>query len=406
LTTSSTENTDVRTQELLGNTPRAKAELKQMAAQLNLSEQELTNKITENGLTKQQIEEAIARTALTRVQIPNTQAQTALTSAETKNVQLKTSLEAQNAQNDSLFLKAPPGSLPSDWAVNEKETRKQIIDLLAAKGLTTPENAQNLTNKQLMDAMNGMSETYMAGKIKNRDTAGQVVESTQGELRNYSIARDLVTSPRMEKILGIGAGQDAVSALFGYLANPTDGSASSLNKAAVQLRAKDPQLAADFDVLYKTLQQGQLRARSAIENPSVGAQMQIARSNPSAYANSQLAITKMLDLMAHDASMQNREAALRMGWSGDYNDFVRDPKSGYAALTEMGQEEARAIARNPTNLDTTLPDFYRPTRRASSAATMPAAPAAPVAPAAKAPAERPFHYEYSPDRTQRRKVYD
>jgi hypothetical protein len=389
---------EARTQELLGNTPRAQQELKNMAAQLDLTVQELTNKITENGLTKQQIEEAIARTALTQTQIPQVRAQTALTGAETQQVKLKTSLEAQTAQNDSLFLKAPPGSLPNDWAVNSGETRKQIINLLAAKGLTTPENAQNLTNKQLMDAMNGMSETYMAGKIKNRDTAGQVVESTQGELKDYSIARDLVTSPKMSKLLGIGAGQEAMSALFGYFANPTDGSASSLNKAAAQLRTADPQLYADFATLNKTLQRSQMRTRAALENPSVGAQALVSRANPSTYADTQLAITKMLDLMAHDASMQNREAALRMGWSGDYNEFVSNPKSGYSALIEMGQEEARAIARSPTNLDSALPDFYRPTKRTSGSA------AAPVTPAANT--ERPFHYEYNSDRTQRRKVYD
>jgi len=412
LTTSSTLNTDVKTQELLGGTPRAQAELQQMAAQLGLTTQELKNKITENNLTAQQIQEAIARTNLTGAQIVNTRAQTALTNVETAQVRQRTSFEAQNAVLDNLFIKAPPGSLPIDWAVNRDATRKNIIDILVAKGLVTPENAKGFSDNKLQAAMNGVSSDYINSKIKNRDTASQVVEATQGDLKDLAIARDIVTSPRMGKILGIGAGQSAMSAMFGYFANPTDGTASSLNRAAAQLSASDPQAFADFDVLNKTLQRNQLRARSAMENPSVGSQIQVAKANPSSFVNSQLAIAKMLDLMAHDTSMINRTAALRMGWTGDYNDFVSNPKSGYAALTDMGQEEERQIAISPSSVNPKLPDFYYPSRKAPGAtapattpAAAPAAPAAPaVAPAANA--QRPFHYEYSTDRTQRRKVYD
>lgn len=403
LTASTTQNTDVRTQELLGNTPRAKAELNQMAAQLGLTTQELTNKITENGLTSQQIQEAIARTNLTRAQIP-------LTQAETSQVKQKTTLEAQNAELDNLFIKAPPGSLPTDWAVNREATRKNITDILVAKGLTTPEAAKGFTDSQLQSAMNGVSSDYIGAKIKNKDTASQIVESTQGDLKDLAVAKDIITSPRMEKLLGIGAGQNAMSAMFGYFANPTDGTASSLNRAAAQLSTADPQAYADFDVLNKTLQRNQLRTRAAMENPSVGSQIQVAKSNPSSFVNSQLAMAKMVDLMAHDTSMLNRNAALRMGWAGDYNDFVSNPKSGYSTLADMGQDEARKIANSPSNIDTKLPDFYYPSRKAPVGTVSIPAPATNTATAlptaSKAPAERPFHYEYSPDRTQRRKVYD
>jgi len=371
-TESSTNKMDVETRSLLSDTPESKQRLEKLIADTGLTQQEITNAVTRNGLTEQEIREAISRTNLIQNQIPEVQARTA-------SIKQGTTLELQNALNDNLFITAPPGSQLGDWTVNGAKTRDSLQKLLVAHNVYNEDNVKGLTNNELQKAYAGLQNTYVSEKIKNRDTAGQVIEMTDNQLKDVGVVRDFITSPRMARMLGIGSGSSAVSALFGYIANPTDGTESALTRAAANLSQDNTpegkQAQADFDVLKKHLQRLQLNARNTMANPSVAAQTLTSKAEPSTSVNTQLAMVKMVDLMAHDISLQNRTAQLRLRYGGDYQQFQTDPKSGYGVLNDQGKEEHSQIAVNPSDLNSKKPDFYYPSRVMSLSSQQEAAPA-------------------------------
>jgi len=270
------------------------------------------------------------------------------------------SLAAQRAKNENPFYQVLPGTLPEDWAQNTELTRKKLQDELVATGKFTPEALKLLPNKDLLDTHQQMTKTNAELKLKNAQSAGDVIAGNSQALQDLTAARDLASSPKLEKMLGIGSGQNAVSALFGWIAAPTEaGKIGALNEAAAKLAQKDPQAYADFQVLQKTLSKNLADARATIQNPSVGAQNLLSQTQPSVL-NSKLAIVKMLDLIAHEKSSQTREGVLRQTYRGrDPAGFESDPSSGFAELQRQIQEEKRAIEKSPT-ADSELPKFYNP----------------------------------------------
>jgi hypothetical protein len=377
-------NLDARTQELLGNTPRAKAELSQMAAQLNLTVQDLSNRIVDQQLTKVEIDKVIEDTKLVKSNI-------GFVNAETGKVQLNTNLDAQRAGFDNMFITGLDRYLGPAWKVNRDNTRKDVQTALVATGLYTQDKVSRMTDKDLQDSLATVAGSYAETKAKTKEGSQLIQEATSGQLRDVGLARTLATGDGMARMMGIPAGQSAVSALFGYISDPNaTGSQNALNRAAQQLSQdkteKGQQIYADFLTLQKTLKRIQVEARDATTNPSVGAQIAIAQASPNDVTQTQKALVKILDLTASDISGKNRMAQLRQRWAGDDNDFTTNARSGYATLSDLLDAEKQKISIDPTNLSRETPSWYRPsiggvarTTEAPAAAPAPAPAAGPAA---------------------------
>jgi hypothetical protein len=84
--------------------------------------------------------------------------------------------------------------------------------------------------------------------------------------------------------------------------------------------------------------------------------MLAAQSNPSKF-NSQDALLKMLDLMAHEQSGIFREYKLRSNYNGDPNKFITDDNSGYSTLHNQISRERQAIASHHAD-PKVIPSYY------------------------------------------------
>ena len=387
---------DTQTQALLSNTPESKAKLKQMSAQLNLTEQELRNKMVEQNLTEQQVQNAIADNALIKANTIRTGAETGQIGATTQNINMRTIAEAADAVKNNMFIGDGLNRyLGSNWKVNHDQTRKDVQAALVASGYL-PARVAAMSDKDLQDSLSTVAGTFAEAKAKTKEGAQLIQESTRGQLQDMGVARTLATGDGMARMMGIPAGQSAISALFGYISDPNaTGSQNALNRAAQQLSQdkteKGQQIYADFLTLQKSLKRIQVEARDATANPSVGAQIAIAQASPNDVTQTQKALVKILDLAASDISGKNRMAQLRQRFTGDDNQFAVDPRSGYTTLTTMLDAEKQKIAVDPTNLDRELPSHYRPS--IGPASTSAPAPAPAPAPAAAPAAARPVPTE-------------
>lgn len=223
--------------------------------------------------------------------------------------------------------------------------------------------------------------------LENNLTAGTAISESTNALKDLASARILATSPGMEKMLGLGSGTNAVSALWGWLASGEDASKfTPLHDAAVKLQQDDPQAYANFQVLQNTLAKYVVDARAGIQNPSVGAQNLLASTKPNVL-QSQEAIVKLLDLIAHDHSSRVRQGVLRQSYKGDPTLFeTNDPR--YKDLTNRIINEHTTITNNPADRSR-LPRFYSPYEALSDLPSVGKAPAANQAPTAAKPEERP-----------------
>jgi len=309
------------------------------------------------------------------------------TATSTTGQKLKQSIEAQQTATENPLIKIDKGYLPEDWSTGRDKTRQDLEASLISSGKFTPEGVKLMADKDLLDSHLGLQKTYAEMKIKDARNSGEVIRANADQLQDLGVARDLATSPRMEKMLGLGSGQNAVSALFGYFAEPTDsGKIGALNSAVAKLAQDNPQAYADFEVLRKVLNKNLADARSAIQNPSVGAQNLLAATTPSPL-NTQLGIVKMLDLIAHEKSGQIREGVLRQQFKGDPTRFETDVNSGYGNLHDKMQGERIDIARKDSNNMARVPLFYNPYSSILDIQHPQAEPEA--VPSAKIPSEQP-----------------
>lgn len=282
----------------------------------------------------------------------------ASTQAGTKSTELGTSLTAQKAKVENPVFEVKEYT-PKDWesmvGKSAENLKKQLID----SGKFTPEGLSGFSYDQLLDANKALQSEYAGQKIKDARTAGEVVAQNSENLNKLTEARYLASSKGMEKLLGLESGQSAVSALFGYLANPSDQSQmSAMSKAARQLMSTDPEAYNNFVVLQKVLQQNLADARQAITNPSVGAQNLLATTYPS-YTQPRDAIVKILDLIAHEKSTQMREGLIRQDYRGDPTQFYSKSNTPYVNLQKAITQERLDILNGNTS-KSRLPSFYSP----------------------------------------------
>ena len=297
---------------------------------------------------------------------------------------LEQDITAQKAKQQSPFYQLPTGALPDDWMKNTEKTRTQLQNELVQSGKFTPEGVKLFSDQKLLDENLALQQTNAALKIKSAQSAGDVIAGNSMALQDLATARDLVHSPNIDKLLGIGSGQTGgdktnyLSVLFGWIASPTEpGKIGALNEAAAKLQKSDPRAYDDFQVLQKVLSKNLADARATIQNPSVGAQNLLSATQPSVL-NTKNAITRMLDLIAHEKSSQTREGILRQTYRGkDPSGFESDPNSGYGRLQAQIQEERRAIEKAP-NLGAELPTYYNPYASLSSFYSQPAPAARPT----------------------------
>lgn len=292
--------------------------------------------------------------------------------AGTASTKLGTSLTAQEAALKNPFIEVKEYT-PDQWGKQVSDFRSTLTNQLAATGKYTPEALAGYSDDALLNAHKAIQDEYAGLKIKDSRTAGDVVSTNMENLTKMSEARYLASSDKMDKLLGLESGQSAVSALFGYVASPTDPSQMSrLSKAARQLQQADPAAYNDFIVLQKVMQQNLADARQSISNPSNNAQGLLATTYPN-LTQPRDSIIKILDLMAHEKSSQARQGLIRMDYKGDPTTYERDDPR-YASLKSRIEKERLDILDGKTS-KTRVPSFYHPydvLREANPAPSKPA----------------------------------
>jgi hypothetical protein len=301
--------------------------------------------------------------------------------AGTQSTKLGTSLTAQEAALKNPFIEVKEYT-PEQWGKQVSDFRGKLTNELTATGKYTPEALAGYSDDALLNAHKAIQDEYAGLKIKDSRTAGDVVSTNMENLTKMSEARYLASSDKMDKLLGLESGQSAVSALFGYVASPTDPSQMSrLSKAARQLQQTDPEAYNNFIVLQKVMQQNLADARSSITNPSNNAQGLLATTYPN-LTQPRDSIIKILDLMAHDKSSQARQGLIRMDYKGDPTTYERDDPR-YASLKNRIERERLDILDGKTS-KTRVPSFYHPYDVLREANPAPAATSQRVNPAAGA----------------------
>ena len=258
-------------------------------------------------------------------------------------------------------------SLPIGSREQQDNLAAQLRSSLIGKGIDESQ-VKTAGLAQLQAINDNVMQEQAKKRFETLDVSGKEADQARDQLVSLSEARTLASKEGIKKLLGMGAGQSALSALLGYIQNTTDTTGSALTKSIAQLKATDPEAYSDFQTLEKILSRNLMGARAAMRNPSVSSTMIAAQSNPSKY-NSQDALLKMIDLMAHEEANTYREYKIKEKHKGDPYKMREDLEK----LHDMNLDERTSIVSKPS-IAGELPSFYR-----LSNAVMPANnPTAPV----------------------------
>jgi hypothetical protein len=299
------------------------------------------------------------------------------TIAGTKSTEQATSAREQELMRlDPYYIPLDP-ALAGDWKARAESQNKIYKDAIIQSGLYNPEQVAQMNPGKLQETFDAVSKQQAEKRLTDTTASGQVLSNSMNTLSNLSEARNLATSPGMEKLLGIGAGQDAVSALFGYIANNDQGNYSRLGAAAQKLQQSDPEAYAKFVVLQKALNTNIAQARELVQNPSNQATGLLQSTYPNV-AMPQKSIVTLLDLMAAQNMRDAQIAALRQ--SDRYRDvnpnkFETSPE--FMAINEQLKRQKNEIAEGKYYGKKQPQEFY-----SLSNILKPASQSAPAAPAA------------------------
>lgn len=225
-------------------------------------------------------------------------------------------LQGTSAREQEL-MKSDPYYIPmdkdlqKDWQTVAEEKNNAFKKGLLDSGLLNQEQVNMLRPEQLQATYESVTKQQAEKRLTDANESGNVLSSSMNNLSQLSTARDLAKSKDMEKLLGIGSGQNAVSALFGYVAHPNDpNSYSRLSSAAQKLAQSDPDLYSKFVVLQKALNTNVTQARETLTTPSNQATSLLQSTYPNV-AMPQKSIVNLLDLMAAQTMRDARIAAAR-----------------------------------------------------------------------------------------------
>lgn len=236
----------------------------------------------------------------------------------------KSTLQSNSSREQEL-MKSDPYYIPldkdlqKDWNTLSADRNQAFKKGLLDSGLFNQDQINNLTSGQLQANYASVTKQQAEKRLTDSNESGNVLSSSMNTLSQLSTSRELAKSKDMEKLLGIGAGQTAVSALFGFIAQPNDpNSYSRLSAAAQKLAKDDPDLYSKFVVLQKGLNTNVADARELITTPSNQATSLVQSTYPNVLMP-QKAIVNLIDLMAAKTMRDARIAAARQ--SPAYRDF-------------------------------------------------------------------------------------
>jgi hypothetical protein len=280
---------------------------------------------------------------------------------DTKQIALATQIEAQQAAAKYPYMDV--GDFLQGSQKGKIEDQKQtLINLITAKGYHDPQSLKTMGVSELQNINSELQNQFVQKSLENAKTASELVDNSTLQLQNLSTARDLASSPRLQKLLGLESGNSAVSALFRWISSPTDEELSRLSTAARQLASKDPSAYADFQILQKSLATNLATAREGASNPSIPVQQLLAKTTPDPRMATE-AIIKLLDLQANDIN-QNLNRARLMSSTRDAQGNFLDPNQirqspQYQSISKYANDRKKAILGG-SFIDIRVPDFYRP----------------------------------------------
>ena len=281
------------------------------------------------------------------------------TIAGTKSTEQSTRAREQEALKVDPYYVPLDKDLQKDWNTVAQERNQAFSQGLLDSGLYNAEQVAKLTPQQLQASYEAVTKQQAEKRLTDSNESGSVLSGSMNNLSQLGTARELAKSKDMEKLLGIGSGQTAVSALFGFVAHPNDPAGYSRLSAAAQKLAKDdPELYSKFVVLQKALNTNVSQARETLSNPSNQATSLLQSTYPNVTMPQQ-SIVNLLDLMAAQNMRDARLAAWRQSLA--YRDInpnkAQSDEAFRMANDELEQEKAAILegkyfkqAKKPHNL--------------------------------------------------------
>lgn len=278
--------------------------------------------------------------------------------ASTQSTAQQTSAREQELMATKPYYIPMEKDFQQDWKTHADQQNEAFKKGLLSSGLYSPEQVASFTPAQLQTRYDQVAQQQAEKRLTDAKTSGDVLANSMTTLSNLREARELAKTPEMEKLLGIGAGQDAVSALMGYLTHNDEGSYNRLGTAAQKLAQEDPDLYSKFVILQKALNTNVAQARELVQNPSNQATGLLQSTYPNA-AMPQKAIVNLLDLMAAQNINDARIAALRQSEKyRNANPNFFESSNEFNSIKKQLEQHKSDIVKNKY-FDQTLPsDFY------------------------------------------------
>lgn len=300
------------------------------------------------------------------------------TIAGTQSTKQQTGAREQELMRvDPYYIPLDP-ALAGDWKARAQSQNQIYKQSIIQSGLYNPEQVAQMTPGELQSTFDAVTKQQAEKRLTDAGQSGQVLSNSMNTLSNLSEARNLAMSPGMEKLLGQFTGQDAVSALFGYIANNDQGNYSRLASAASKLQQSDPEAYSKFVVLQKALNTNVAQARELVQNPSNQATGLLQSTYPNV-AMPQKSIVTLLDLMAAQNMRDAKIAALRQSDQyRDVNPNKFETSADYMRINEELKRQKNEIAEGKFYGKTQPKEFYSlsnilgGTRQAAPAPSAPA----------------------------------
>lgn len=283
------------------------------------------------------------------------------TIAGTKSTELGTTVEAQQAAAKYPYMDV--GDFLSAAQKGNIDTAKDnLIKIISEKGYHDPKELRTMGVDALYALNQGLQNQFTEKSLDNAATAAKMADSATSQLQTLSMARQLASSPKLKKLLGLESGSTALSALFGWIAGGGDANLSRLSNATRQLAEQDPSAFADFQILRKALASNLATAREGITNPSVASTELLAQTTPDPRM-ARDAIIKLLDIQANDVN-QTLGRAKAISSTKDASGKLVNPNviqmsPEYISIGKFAEDRKKAILSG-SYMDDRLPAFYSP----------------------------------------------
>jgi len=282
--------------------------------------------------------------------------------------QVATATEAEGAmqQFPNIDLNAFIGN---DQPKKTEKAKNDLISNISSKGYYSKDDLKLKSINDLLAIADKQNNQFFERSVENAKDAASTIDIATTQLQNLGVSRQLASSPRLDKLLGLQSGTTALSALFGWIASGKEGDYSKLDELARKLAQDDPRAFSDFQILQKSLATSLATAREGVQNPSVAIQSLLSKTTPDVRM-SKIAILKLLDLQANEYNQQLNRANL-FSSSQDAEGKQLDPNKirtsqPYKNITTESNDRKKAILDNKF-MDMRLPDFYSPYHSSSNA---------------------------------------